>query len=54
MFVHNYELFKMKPEESITQIFTHFTDIINSLKSLEKCYSNSDLIRKVLRSPLRS
>ena len=35
-------------------MFTHFTDIINSLKSLKKYYSNSDLIRKILRSLPRS
>ena len=54
MLVHNYELFKIKSEESITQMFTHFTDIINSLKILGKYYSNSDLMRKVLRSLPRS
>ena len=54
MLVHNYELFKIELEESITQIFTQFTDIINGLKSLGKCYSNSDLVRKVLRSLPRS
>ena len=54
MLVHNYELFKMKSEESITQMFTHFTDIINGLKSLDKYYSNSDLVGKVLRSFPRS
>ena len=48
--MHNYELFKIEPEETITQMFTHFTDIINGLKSLDKYYSNSDLMRKVLRS----
>ena len=31
-------------------MFTHFTDIINGLKSLGKSYSNSDLVRKILRS----
>ena len=44
----------MKPDEPITQIFTHFTDIINDLKSLEKYYSSNDLVRKVLRSLPRS
>ena len=34
MLVHKYELFKMKHDESINEMFTHFTDIINSLKSL--------------------
>ena len=48
--VHRYELFNMKSDESITQIFTCFTDIINDLKSLDKSYSNSDLIRKVFMS----
>ena len=44
MLVHKYEFFKMKHDESITEMFTHFTDIINSLKGLVKSYSNSDLI----------
>ena len=48
--VHKYELFKMEHDESITEIFTHFTDIINGLKYLGKSYSNSDLVRKILRS----
>ena len=50
MLVHKYELFKMEHDELITEIFTHFTDIINDLKSLDKSYSNSDLVRKILRS----
>ena len=50
MLVHKYELFKMELNESIIGMFTRFTDIVNNLKSLCKSYSNSDLIRKVLRS----
>ena len=50
MLVHNYELFKMEPKKSITQMFTHFTDSINGLKRLGKYYSISDLVKKVLRS----
>ena len=50
MLVHKYELFKMDHDESITEIFTHFIDIINDLKSFGKSYSNSDLVRKILRS----
>ena len=50
MLVHKYELFKMEHDESITKMFTHFTDIINGLKSFGKSYSNSDLVRKILRS----
>ena len=48
--VHKYELFKVEHDESITEIFTRFTDIINDLKSLDKSYSNSDLVRKIFRS----
>ena len=33
MLVHKYELFKIEHDESITEIFTHFTDIINWKKS---------------------
>ena len=50
MLVHKYELFKMEHDESITKIFIYFIDIINDLKSLGKSYSNSDLVRKILRS----
>ena len=49
MLVHKYELFKIESIESITKIFTHFIDIINKLKSLEKSYTNSELMRKILR-----
>jgi len=38
--VHEYELFCMKSEESISDMFTRFTNIINSLKALGKCYTN--------------
>jgi hypothetical protein len=49
MLVHSYELFKMKSDESISEMFTRFTDIINSLKSLGKSYSNVEMVRKILR-----
>ena len=48
--VHEYELFCMKPEESISEMFTRFTIIINSLKALGKCYTNVENVRKILRS----
>ena len=47
-------MFKMKTEESITKMFTRFTDIINRLKSLGKVYSNSEQVRKILRSMPRN
>ena len=54
MLVHKYELFKMEHDESITAMFTRFTDIINGLKSLGKSYTNSELVRKILRSLSRT
>lgn len=50
LLVHNYELFKMKLDETIPQMFTRFTDIINGLTSLGKIYTNAEIVRKVLRS----
>ena len=34
MLVHKYELFKMEQDESITAMFTRFTDIINVIRHL--------------------
>ena len=50
LFVHNYKLLKMNPNETISFIFTRFTDITNGLKSLDRLYSNIDLVQKILRS----
>ncbi|GAV83542.1 UBN2 domain-containing protein, partial [Cephalotus follicularis] len=49
MLVHEYELFFMHDNESINDMFTRFTTIINSLKNLGKSYSNQELVRKILR-----
>ena len=49
LLMHNYELFKMEPTETISEMFTRFTDIINGLKSLGRTYTNSDLVQKILR-----
>jgi hypothetical protein len=48
--VHEYELFCMKFEESIYEMFTRFTNFIYSLKALGKCYTNVENVRKILRS----
>ena len=32
--MHNYELFKINPNESISAMFTRFTNITSDLKSL--------------------
>ena len=48
--VHKYELFKMKQNEPIEEMFTRFSEITNSLQTLGKGYSQSDIVRKILRS----
>ena len=50
LLVHKYELFKMKEGEGIQKMFNRFNDILNGLKALGKIYSNSKLVRKVLRA----
>ncbi|GAV59610.1 UBN2 domain-containing protein, partial [Cephalotus follicularis] len=54
MLVHEYELFMMHNEECISDMFTRFTTIVNSLKNLGKNYSNQELVRKILRCLPRS
>ncbi|GAV76022.1 UBN2 domain-containing protein [Cephalotus follicularis] len=49
MLVYQYEFLMMHDDESISEMFTHFTTIINSLKNLGKCYPNQELVRKILR-----
>ncbi|GAV57393.1 UBN2 domain-containing protein, partial [Cephalotus follicularis] len=49
MLVHEYELFIMHNDECISDMFTRFTTIVNSLKNLGKSYSNQELVRKILR-----
>ena len=48
MLVHEYELFKMKSEETISEMFARLSEITNGLKGLGRDYSNAELVRKVL------
>ncbi|GAV76501.1 LOW QUALITY PROTEIN: UBN2 domain-containing protein, partial [Cephalotus follicularis] len=41
MLVREYEMFSMKENENISGMFVRFTNIINSLQSLNKCYTNN-------------
>ena len=50
LLVYKFELFKIKEREGIQEMFDRFNDILNGLKPLGKTYSNSKLIRKVLRA----
>ena len=42
-------MFKMKPNESIVEIFTRFTDVVNGLEGLGKRVSEQDKVSKILR-----
>jgi hypothetical protein len=44
MLIHQYELFKMLPNESITSMFTRMTTITNSLDVIGRTYTNAMLI----------
>ncbi|MQL82715.1 hypothetical protein Taro_015199 [Colocasia esculenta] len=50
MLVSDYELFIMKSDETIFEMFARFMVIINGIRALGKEYSNEDLVRKILRS----
>ena len=46
---NDYEMFKMKPNEFIVEMFTRVTNIINGLEGLGKRVSEQDKISKILR-----
>ena len=50
LLVHSYELFRMKPSETIGDMYTRFTDVVNGLKGLGKGFSDFELVNKILRS----
>ena len=43
---NDYEMFKMKPNESIVEMFTRFTDVVNGLEGLGKRVSEQDKVSK--------
>ena len=47
---HDYEAFMMKDDENIESMFTRFSKIIGELKSLGVTYTNSQQVRKLVRS----
>ncbi|VFQ79600.1 unnamed protein product [Cuscuta campestris] len=47
---HEYELFRMKENEKIDEMFERFSKIINDLHALKKTYTDKELVRKILRS----
>jgi hypothetical protein len=48
--VHQYELFKMKDDETIDQMYSRFQTLVSGLKILKKSYVASDHVSKILRS----
>ncbi|GAV87785.1 UBN2 domain-containing protein [Cephalotus follicularis] len=54
MLVHEYEMFTMNENEDIKSMFSRFTNIINALQVLDKTYSNSEMVRKILMCLPRS
>ena len=50
LLMYYFELFYMKPSETIGDMYTCFTDVVNGLKSLGKSFSDFELVNKVLRS----
>ena len=47
--VNDYAMFKMKPNESIIEMFTRFTDVVNGLKGLRNRVREEDKVSKILR-----
>ena len=47
--MHEYELFSMKKEESISDLQTRFTHIVNNLHALGKQVDNEQQIGKIMR-----
>ena len=41
-------MFKMKPHESIFEMFTGFTDVVNGLEGLGKRVSEEDKVSKII------
>ncbi|KAG8651017.1 hypothetical protein MANES_07G085550v8 [Manihot esculenta] len=47
--IYQYELFKMKSDETISQMYDRFIEIIGGMKSLGKTFTNEELVKKILR-----
>jgi hypothetical protein len=50
MLVLQYELFKMKDDESIEEMYSRFQTLVSVLQILKKSYVASDHVSKILRS----
>jgi len=50
MLVHQYELFKMKDDESTEEMYSRFQTLVSGLQILKKIYVASDHVSKILGS----
>ena len=50
MLVHQYELLKMKDDESIQDMYSRFQNLLSGLQILKKSYVASDHVNKILKS----
>ena len=46
--VNDYEMFEMKPNESIVEMFTTFTNVVNGLEGLGNRVNEEDRVSKIL------
>ncbi|KAH9698155.1 hypothetical protein KPL71_023904 [Citrus sinensis] len=49
-YTRQYELFQMEQNENVYSMYTRFTDIVNTLGALGKIFSNSEKVKKIIRS----
>ncbi|KAH9685562.1 Integrase catalytic domain-containing protein [Citrus sinensis] len=49
-YTRQYELFQMEQNENVYSMYTRFTDIVNNLGALGKTFSNSEKVKKIIRS----
>jgi len=49
-FTRQYEMFQMESYECVHDMYTRFTDIVNSLEALGKTFSNCEKVKKIIRS----
>ncbi|KAH9782875.1 hypothetical protein KPL71_009102 [Citrus sinensis] len=49
-FIRQYEMFQMESYECVHDMYTRFTDIVNSLEALRKIFSNCEKVKKIIRS----
>ena len=47
--MYEYELFKMKPQESIIEITNHLNALLTTLKKLDKYFTKKEVNNKILR-----